>query len=257
MSFLSGLLSSVLDSTLATVNASISSRSLVAVWKSGSYWVSKWPGGLVVSSKRLARPKAEGQLNWKIFTHNYSPKPGDVVVDLGAGIGTELIQFSKSVGPSGKVIAVDASAECCSLMTKLIKLAKLTNVEVVHCAVGSQIGQAHFPQTGSELTNRLDFDASRGATAMRMETVESLLKSRNITKANLIKMNIEGAEALVVQTLKSSLSENFVISCHDFMGIPELRTFEKVKNWASSNKRAVSFFESAEAGSCESYYVYC
>src|SRR5258707_6922154 len=39
---------------------------------------------------------------------NYQPNPGDVIVDIGAGRGEDVLPFAREVGPAGKVIAVEA-----------------------------------------------------------------------------------------------------------------------------------------------------
>jgi ubiquinone/menaquinone biosynthesis C-methylase UbiE len=37
------------------------------------------------------------------------PKPGDIVADLGCGLGFDVLRFAESVGPHGLAIGVDSS----------------------------------------------------------------------------------------------------------------------------------------------------
>src|SRR4051794_22461299 len=41
----------------------------------------------------------------------YQPKEGDAVVDIGAGIGEQALVLSRLVGPTGKVVCVEANPE--------------------------------------------------------------------------------------------------------------------------------------------------
>src|SRR5579862_5248004 len=41
----------------------------------------------------------------------YQPRAGDVIVDVGAGKGEDTIAFSRAVGPSGRVLAIEAHPE--------------------------------------------------------------------------------------------------------------------------------------------------
>ena len=41
------------------------------------------------------------------FEH-YQPKPGDVILDVGAGRGEDVLAFSREVGGTGRVLAIEA-----------------------------------------------------------------------------------------------------------------------------------------------------
>ncbi len=58
-------------------------------------------------------------------------KPGDVVVDMGAGSGYYTVRLSKIVGAQGKVHAVDVQPEMLTILGKRLKSEKITNVELV------------------------------------------------------------------------------------------------------------------------------
>lgn len=58
-------------------------------------------------------------------------KPGMAIADLGAGTGIYEPIFSKAVGPSGKVYAVDLSKPLLAFIEKSMKEAGITNVATV------------------------------------------------------------------------------------------------------------------------------
>ena len=43
-----------------------------------------------------------------IIEHNFTPKEGDIVIDVGAHIGPYTLKTSKRVGLNGKVVAIEA-----------------------------------------------------------------------------------------------------------------------------------------------------
>jgi SAM-dependent methyltransferase len=55
-------------------------------------------------------------------------RPGDTVVDLGAGTGSLSLPAARSVGPDGKVIAVDSSEACLRALGAAASAAGLENV---------------------------------------------------------------------------------------------------------------------------------
>jgi ubiquinone/menaquinone biosynthesis C-methylase UbiE len=59
-------------------------------------------------------------------------KPGDTVLEIGAGSGRNLPYLIDAVGPEGSVIAVDASAGMLAEAEKLVRKEGWRNVELVH-----------------------------------------------------------------------------------------------------------------------------
>lgn len=58
-------------------------------------------------------------------------KPGDVVLDLGAGRGSFSIAAAEAVSPAGKVFAVDEHPLAIATIKKRIAQARIENVEVL------------------------------------------------------------------------------------------------------------------------------
>ncbi|MDC0358706.1 arsenite methyltransferase [Oligoflexia bacterium] len=57
-------------------------------------------------------------------------KEGDVVLDLGAGAGIDILLAAKKVGPTGRAIGIDMTDEMLAKAEENIKASGLTNVEV-------------------------------------------------------------------------------------------------------------------------------
>jgi FkbM family methyltransferase len=239
-----------------SLNSSISSRFPILTLPRDGEFLHFWPlYNAIYSLEPLARPRDEGKANYPLFTWGYKPKKGDVVLDLGCGIGTELADFSRAVGKTGLVIAVDASLDCVRLARLTVSLLRLNNVRVIHAAIGEKDGVTSFPSEGTGLTNRMLSNDS-DQVQVPLISIETVLKNHSIRKVDLLKMNIEGAEILAVQGVPASSVVNFAISCHDFIGDPSQKTFSSIWDWGQQNNFMPRTNKSHSPGSCESFYVY-
>jgi len=69
------------------------------------------------------------------FFWGYVPRMGDVVMDVGAGVGEETLTFSRAVGSCGKVICIEAHPRTYLCLEKLIQYNNLRNTVALHQAV--------------------------------------------------------------------------------------------------------------------------
>jgi precorrin-6B methylase 2 len=46
-----------------------------------------------------------------LMEHNFKPKEGYIVIDIGAHIGPYTLIAAQRVGPSGKVVAIEADPD--------------------------------------------------------------------------------------------------------------------------------------------------
>ena len=84
--------------------------------------------------------------NWLFL---YEPREGDTIVDIGAGDGLDSVVFSNAVGPSGRVLAVEAHPATFVLLEQACRLNGLSNVTPVQCAVMDAPGSATMVEDGS------------------------------------------------------------------------------------------------------------
>lgn len=124
---------------------------------------------------------------------------GMTVVDVGANVGYYTLLASRLVGPSGKVIAIEPNSENCRLLLSSVRESGASNVELFPIAARDTGGWAffssHLGSNGGILAPSSDFVARRGAVVAAFP-LDELLGGRRI---DLIKLDVEGAEALVVE----------------------------------------------------------
>ncbi|MES2979234.1 MAG: FkbM family methyltransferase [Pseudomonadota bacterium] len=153
---------------------------------------------------------------------------GAVVVDVGAGIGEDALVFSRLVGTSGKVFAVEAHPRTYQCLEATIRCNRnLTrNITPVNLALSSYCGLAKMASGESYLSNAL---ASEGV-AVRVSTLNAFFDQYQISRVDLLKVNIEGAEWPLLEQADLSRVVNISISCHDFIdGVEEMQTYDRVR----------------------------
>jgi FkbM family methyltransferase len=183
------------------------------------YWVIDWPGESVPMEKPWPSPSPAqwDVLARDVFLQEYTPSTGDVVVDIGAGVGWELNLFSRLVGPSGRVVAVEADPETFRWLERRRELNGLSNVAAIQAAVTAEPGEVLISSEGFHEEHRL-VDSGPGHR-VRALTLDGLLAEHEISRLDFLKMNIEGAERLALVGMDASAKSvrNLAVSCHDYM----------------------------------------
>lgn len=148
----------------------------------------------------------------------YLPKQGDTVIDIGAGVGEETIIFSQLVGAAGKVFAVEAHPKTFSALQYLLHSNKLVNVLASNIALAEKTGKVTIEDSDNSLGNSIVNVSSAKTFSVVAETFDEFVYRNDIDEIDLVKMNVEGAEQLIIRGMQKSLSKvkNFAISCHDF-----------------------------------------
>lgn len=186
------------------------------------------------------------------WLYEFNLRPGDTVVDVGAGIGNETLIFSRLVGPSGRVIAIEAHPRTFRCLKKTVEANRLKNVTPVHAAISDASGVLLISNDGHHIESRVGVSEGLSVEAT---TLDKLLAECGAQAPNLVKMNIEGAETAALrgapQTLKRA--KRWVVSCHDFVG---LRTYSDVVEIFKEAGLSPKPPRSAELGAPVPYYVY-
>ena len=173
------------------------------------------------------------------FLWRYQPRPGDVIIDIGAGVGEETLSFSRAVGSRGKVVCIEAHPRTFRCLEKLVRYNQLDNVTCVHRAVADVCGDSvMIADSDTYVGNRLS--STQGASVQTI-TMDALLETLPLLRIHFLKMNIEGAERLAIHGMRETLkrTEMLCISCHDFLaertGDCSLRTKKEVQVFLQEN----------------------
>ncbi|MBB3605186.1 FkbM family methyltransferase [Mycolicibacterium sp. BK556] len=153
----------------------------------------------------------------EVFLPEYTIRPGDVVLDVGAGIGTEALPFSRMVGDSGRVIAIEAHPTTYAKLARVCQANNLRNVEPIHAAVMDTEGTVKITdlQAESYLENKIGDEGVPVAAV----TIPGLVAKLKLDRIDFLKMNIEGAELPALRGALDVLPivRHAAIGCHDFL----------------------------------------
>jgi FkbM family methyltransferase len=211
-------------------------------------WRHRYRHGTIVSP----RPR---QGSWRtnvadtvdVFCYGYRPQPGDTVVEVGAGWGTETVTLARMVGSAGRVVAVEASPHAAVLLRRTVEENALANVTLVQAAIAHEIGTVTINDVGGagDIRNTL-FSDDAGAHPVRALTLDTLVEEYAIDRIDLLKVNIEGAEGLMIRGMQASapLVRHAAISCHDFLaderGDEQFRTRAQVHDFLAGAGFAIT-----------------
>jgi FkbM family methyltransferase len=152
----------------------------------------------------------------EIIEH-FTPKRGDIVVDIGAHIGHYTIIASKRVGANGKVVAIEASPSNFEILNRNIKLNQLANIINLNHVVYSKETKLklYLPgeESGHTIYNTVISDRARNEdkfVEVNANTLDYLLQSKEIKQEqiNWIKIDVEGAEFEVLKGAANILSNS-------------------------------------------------
>jgi FkbM family methyltransferase len=146
-------------------------------------------------------------------------KEGEVVVDLGANIGYFTLLAAKLVGKNGKVFSLEPEPRNYGYLKKNIEINDYKNVVAVQKAVSDKNGKTRLYicdyDTGHHTINK--FEGVRAYARGRLVkeksieietvTLDEFFKGKE-ELIDVIKMDVEGAEALVLAGMDNILKKN-------------------------------------------------
>jgi FkbM family methyltransferase len=212
-------------------------------WHDGE-WVHRYRGARIPHAGlgRAAPPAVFTAQARDLFLHEYEPGAGDVVFDVGAGIGAETLVFSRLVGATGRVVAIEAHPRTFARLQRLVEANRLANVTTLQVAVSDADGTTEISDSGTHVRN------TTGAGDIRIPArrIDTLAQELGIDQIDLLKMNVEGAERSALPGAGELLerTRHAVISCHDFLaddgGDDALRTKHFVRDFLRNRGFAVT-----------------
>jgi FkbM family methyltransferase len=153
------------------------------------------------------------------WLQHYLPQEGDVIVDVGAGRGEDTFTFSRAVGESGRVIAIEAHPVTFEVLKNFCRLNRLTNVTLLQLALMDKPGTVGMAESNSSWTeNAIDYGRGAPGVSVRASTLEQVCEQEGLEDIAFLKMNIEGAErdALAGMEPVVKMIRQICVACHDF-----------------------------------------
>jgi FkbM family methyltransferase len=131
-------------------------------------------------------------------------KEGDVLYDVGANVGFLSLIGACLVGPRGKVYAFESLPQNAAVLRANIARNGLDPiVEVVECAIADSNDTARMTINGSK--SHFSGGHNPGDLEVVTWTLDTLISRRMMRLPTLVKIDVEGAEELVLRGMESQL----------------------------------------------------
>ena len=193
---------------------------------------------------------------YKLFIDKYKPKKDDIILDVGAGIGSEMLLFSRAVGSKGKVVCIEPDPRLIEVLKQVIKINNLKNVKLYR--------NFFYNKNNKKINFMLNPISNWMSNSQNVNnkyvcksiTLDKIIRDNKIVKIDFAKFNIEGGEKYLNKNNKNFLKicKNIVISCHDFLKKKETNTHEKILKILKKN--SFEIFKTNNKDFIIKYFVY-
>ncbi|RYF66067.1 MAG: FkbM family methyltransferase [Comamonadaceae bacterium] len=149
-------------------------------------------------------------------------RPGDVVLEAGANIGSHTVPLAKLAGETGRVHAFEPQGFTHQLLCANLIANGCTNTRPWNVALGAAPGETSFPDLAIDAPNNFGgasmHDQSHARRPVRMESVDTLA----LPRIDFLKADIEGYEPELLkgarQTIERDRPVAFIESVNHYTG---------------------------------------
>ena len=168
-----------------------------------------------------------------------------IIIDAGAHIGLSSLYF-KWLYPHCQIIAFEPNTRLFALLSENISQNELTDVTLVPAALAKQTGEAHFWVDATPWQWWSVGSFNRGAWNGEQKNQEEIIVQtvklsdyvKNLSRVDLLKMDIEGAEWQVLRGLKTWLDkiQQLIFEFHPTknQNLSEIMTYLQKRGFAVS-----------------------
>ncbi|HXF85704.1 MAG TPA: FkbM family methyltransferase [Anaerolineales bacterium] len=134
-------------------------------------------------------------------------RPGMIVLDIGAHLGYYTRIFSELVKDSGRVFAFEPCPENLLVLRHNLQQSKYKNVYIFDKAVSSKDGQAVLFISPGHSNHSLNagYTPDQGRVTVQTISIDSFLAAQSIQVVDFIKIDVEGAEPLVLEGMRQTI----------------------------------------------------
>jgi FkbM family methyltransferase len=135
--------------------------------------------------------------------------PGDTFIDVGANIGSIALPVARRLGQNSRVIAIESSPKIFPYLKQNMELNRLGNTVLFQCAAtNTNFLETLFYEAPIEKFGMGSLGAQfhNHPIPVMTRTLDSILEEEDIDHVSVIKIDVEGFEASVLQGAEKTLT---------------------------------------------------
>jgi FkbM family methyltransferase len=136
-------------------------------------------------------------------------KKGDIVLDIGAHIGSYTLITSKLVGENGRIYSFEPDPNNFALLRKNVVINGCKNVTLVQKAVSNKSGKIRLHLNEDNIGDHRIYNSQDGRRSIEVESVQldDYFGGQDVN-ISFIKMDIQGAEGWALEGMHGLLGRN-------------------------------------------------
>lgn len=152
-------------------------------------------------------------------------EPGDVAYDVGANLGLYALRMMERVGPGGRIYCVEANPVCVSFLQANLLRNGIENAEILPLALLDARGTVrftiHYGNANLGISAPSGFYAQKVGHEIQVESIglDDLVEDYSLRPPDLVKIDVEGAEAMVLGGMSRTLGSRrprLLLELHGF-----------------------------------------
>ncbi|GAG86703.1 unnamed protein product, partial [marine sediment metagenome] len=158
---------------------------------------------------------------WKVYEASRAVKEGDIVIDVGAEVGT--FSLKAAYQKAAKIIAIEPHPDNFEMLNRNIEsnplLCSIAEIQPIQIALANILGKvklydSEYPGSHS-IAGAVD---PNKFIMVDIDTLDNLLDHLKISKVNFIKMDVEGAAHYVLQGATETLKQDLHLAIAVYHG---------------------------------------
>lgn len=161
------------------------------------------------------------------------------ILDIGAHAGFFSI-YVNALNPDIKILALEPEENNLEFLAKNLDLNKTKNINIIPKALANKTGIRKLKITQDNHNHVLDQSGEKKVQAV---SLKDLLNQNKLSKISLIKLDIEGGEYEIFESIKSDTLkklENIILEYHNINN----KNYKIIENKLRENKFGVQIFPS-------------
>ena len=145
-------------------------------------------------------------------------KPDMTIIDIGANLGYYTAIASRRAGERGLVIAFEPEPNFFKILSRNISRNNMKNAICFEIAVAEKNGLTNLYLSNENKGHNsiIRSEELKTSTQVKTTTLDDFLFYQKITKVDIIKMDIEGAEILALEGMKNTLIKHLPLLFFEF-----------------------------------------